>query len=82
VYSVAQVMTRTEDVLDTKQEVPEPMWTLWGREKSFASAGKQINLFWTKWHWGRYSPSISVSLASSHSTDCPTLIIYHPGLVQ
>jgi hypothetical protein len=25
VYSVAQVMTRTEDVLDTKQEVPEPM---------------------------------------------------------
>jgi hypothetical protein len=20
--------------------------------------------------------------ASSHSTDCPTLIIYHPGLVQ
>jgi hypothetical protein len=21
-------------------------------------------------------------LSNSHSTDCPTLIIYHPGLVQ
>jgi hypothetical protein len=35
-----------------------------------------------KWHWGRFSPSTSVSPANSHSTDCSTSIIYHPGLVQ
>jgi hypothetical protein len=38
--------------------------------------------FWcTKWHWDRFSTSTSVSPANSHSTDCSTLIIYHPGLV-
>jgi hypothetical protein len=49
------------------------------------------DLWWTKWHWSRFSPSTSVSPANSHSTDCSTLIvvviiiiiiIYHPGLVQ
>jgi hypothetical protein len=42
------------------------MWDLWS----------------TKWHWGRFPQSISVSPANSHSTDCSTLIIYHLGLVQ
>jgi hypothetical protein len=41
---------------------------------------------WTKWHWGRFSPSTSVSSANLHSTGYPTfiiiIIIYHPGLVQ
>jgi hypothetical protein len=37
---------------------------------------------WTKWHCGRFSPSISVSPTNSHSTDCSTFVIYHPGLVQ
>jgi hypothetical protein len=33
-----------------------------------------------KAHWSRFSPSISVSTANSHSTDCSTFIInYHPG---
>jgi hypothetical protein len=27
---------------------------------------------WTKWHWGRFSPSTSFSPASSHSTYCST----------
>jgi hypothetical protein len=37
----------------------------------------------TKWHWGGFPPSTSVSPANSHSTDCSTLIIvYHPGLVE
>jgi hypothetical protein len=37
------------------------------------------DLWWAKWHWGRFSP---VSPANSHSIDCFTLIIiYHPGLV-
>jgi hypothetical protein len=41
------------------------------------------DLWWTKWHWGRFSPSISLSPANSLSTDCSTfIIIYHPGLVQ
>jgi hypothetical protein len=39
-------------------------------------------LWWKKWHWGRFSPSTSVSFANSHSTRYSTLIIYHPGLVQ
>jgi hypothetical protein len=29
-------------------------------------------LWWTKWHWGRFSPSTSVSLANSHSINCST----------
>jgi hypothetical protein len=33
------------------------------------------DLWWTKWHWGRFSPSISVSPANSHSISCSTLII-------
>jgi hypothetical protein len=41
------------------------------------------DLWWTKWHWGRFSSSTSVSPSNSHSTDCSTfIIIYHPGLVQ
>jgi hypothetical protein len=39
------------------------------------------HLWWIKWHWGRFSPSTSVSPANSYSTDYSTLIIYHPGLV-
>jgi hypothetical protein len=44
------------------------------------------DLWWTKWHWGRFSPSTSVSPASLHSTNCSTIIIiiiiYNLGLVQ
>jgi hypothetical protein len=32
--------------------------------------------WWTKWHWGRFSPSTSVSPANSHSTNCSIFIIY------
>jgi hypothetical protein len=39
------------------------------------------DLWWTKWHWGRFSPSAWVSPANSHFTDCST-IICHLGLVQ
>jgi hypothetical protein len=31
---------------------------------------------------GQVPPNTSVSPANSHSTDCCTLIVYHPGLVQ
>jgi hypothetical protein len=40
------------------------------------------DLWWTKWHWGRFSPSTLVSPANPHSTDCSIIIIDHPGLVQ
>jgi hypothetical protein len=30
------------------------------------------DLWWTKWHWGRFSPSTSVSPANSHSTGYST----------
>jgi hypothetical protein len=55
-----------------------------------SSTGQVVwDLWWTKWHWGRFSPSTSVSPANLHSTDCSTfiiiiiiIIIYHPGMVQ
>jgi hypothetical protein len=41
------------------------------------------DLCWTKWHWGRFSPSTSVSPANTYSTECCTfIIIQHSGLVQ
>jgi hypothetical protein len=40
------------------------------------------DLWWTKWRWGRFSPSTSVSPASLHSTNFSTIIlIYHLGFV-
>jgi hypothetical protein len=35
------------------------------------------DMWWTKWHWGRFPPSTSVYPANSHSTDCSTLIIIY-----
>jgi hypothetical protein len=41
------------------------------------------DLWWIKWHWGRFSPSTSVSPANLHYTNCSTItIIYRVGLVQ
>jgi hypothetical protein len=40
------------------------------------------DMWWTKWHWGRFSLITSVSSANSRSTGCSTLITYHLGLVQ
>jgi hypothetical protein len=40
------------------------------------------DLWWTKWQWGRFYPSTSVSPANLHSTNCSTItIIYHLGLL-
>jgi hypothetical protein len=39
------------------------------------------DLWWTKWRWGRFSPSTSVSPANLYSTNCFTItLIYHLGL--
>jgi hypothetical protein len=41
------------------------------------------DLWWTKWHWDRFSLSTSASPANLHSTNCSTItIIYHLGPVQ
>jgi hypothetical protein len=41
------------------------------------------DLWWAKWHWGRFSPNISVSSANLYSTTFFTVTnTYHPGLVQ
>jgi hypothetical protein len=41
------------------------------------------DLWWTKWRWGRFSPSTSVSLANLFSTNFSIITItYHMGLVQ
>jgi hypothetical protein len=41
------------------------------------------DLWWTKWRWGRFSPSTSVSPANLHSNHCSRItIIYHLGVVQ
>jgi hypothetical protein len=40
------------------------------------------DLWWTKWRWGRFSSSTSVSPANLHSTYCSTITLtYHLGLV-
>jgi hypothetical protein len=39
-------------------------------------------LWWTKWHWSRFFPSTSVSLANYHSTNFSIIIIiqgWHNG---
>jgi hypothetical protein len=42
-----------------------------------------VAFWWTKWHWGWFSPITSVSPVKSHSTLCFTLIIiHHPVLEQ
>jgi hypothetical protein len=43
------------------------------------------DLWWTKWLWGKFSPSMSTLVfpANLHSTNISTITItYHPGLVQ
>jgi hypothetical protein len=47
------------------------------------TAAARWDLWWTKWSWGRFSPSTSVSPANFHSTNCSTItLMYHLGLVN
>jgi hypothetical protein len=45
------------------------------RRAGFASGQSMWGLWWTKWHWGRFSPSTSVSLANHYSTNFSIIII-------
>jgi hypothetical protein len=40
------------------------------------------DVWWVNWLRGRFPACTSVSPENSHSTDCSTLIDYHPELVQ
>jgi hypothetical protein len=37
------------------------------------------DLWWIKWHWGRFSPTTSVSPANHHSTNCSTILADVPS---
>jgi hypothetical protein len=51
------------------------------RRPGFASGQSMWGLWCTKWHWGRFSPSTSVSLANHHSTNFSIIIITRVGTV-
>jgi hypothetical protein len=55
-HDIAQAISRWFPHRSTQGLIPcLVMWDLW----------------WTKWHWGRFYPSTSVSLANSHSNSAP-----------
>jgi hypothetical protein len=57
--AVAQTVSRWLPTSAVWVPVREGMWGLW----------------WTKRHWGRFSPSISVSPANHHCTNFSIIII-------
>jgi hypothetical protein len=57
--AVAQVVTHWLPTAAAQVRVQADMWGLW----------------WTKWHWGRFSQSTSVSPANLHSTNFSIIII-------
>jgi hypothetical protein len=69
-------------------ETYDPLWPChssggWSPASHCGGPGQVMwDLWWTKWHWGRFSPGTSVSPANSHSTDYSTIITYHLGLIQ
>jgi hypothetical protein len=81
-----------EEIKSGQAEVKSTVRTIQGpllvagfprRRPGFEPGSGHMDLWWTKWRWGRFSPSISVSPANFHSTNCSTItIIYHLGLVQ
>jgi hypothetical protein len=53
--AIAQAVSRWLPIAAARGSSPGlDMWDLW----------------WTRWRWGRFSPSISVSPANFHSTNC------------
>jgi hypothetical protein len=85
-YSIAN---RTdEEILDDGENGKIVFQTVSGWLPTAAARGSSPglvmwDLWWTKWRWGRFSPSTSVPLANLHSTNCSTItLIYHLGLVQ
>jgi hypothetical protein len=53
-----------------------PLW-----QPGFTSVKSMWGLWWTKWHWGSFSPSTSDSPANHHSTSF-SIIITTWGLAQ
>jgi hypothetical protein len=51
------------------------------RRSEFASGQSMWGLWWTKRHWGRFSPSTSVSLSNHHSINFSIIIITRAGTI-
>jgi hypothetical protein len=58
-HAIAQVVSRWVPTAAAQVRAEAGMWGLW----------------WTKWHWGRFSPSASVSPANHLSTNFSIIII-------
>jgi hypothetical protein len=72
------VLDCTKDILDGNERKTT-------RHCLFLHTGLVMwDLWWTKWRWGRFSPSTSVSPTNLRSTNffSTITITYHPGLVQ
>jgi hypothetical protein len=65
------------------------LWAVLQLRRSVASVPRSSpghvmwDLWWTKWRWGRFSSSTSVSPVSFHSINCSTITtVYHLGLAE
>jgi hypothetical protein len=45
-----------------------------------AATRGRVDMWWTKWYWGRFSPSTLISPANSYSNYC-SVITYHPRVI-
>jgi hypothetical protein len=57
-------------VLKTDSRLSVPIAQAISRRLGCDSRSSQCDSWWTKWKWGRFTPSTSVSPAKSHSTKC------------
>jgi hypothetical protein len=65
IAALAQAVTSRFPIAGSRFRPSQVMWDLW----------------WAKWHWGRFSPSTSVSTGNPHTTKCSTFI-NHPRPVR
>jgi hypothetical protein len=75
----ARAQQRTVEGRDIAQAVSRWLPTVAGSRTGLV----KWDLWWTKWRWGRFSPSPSVSPANLHSTNYSKItLIYHLGLYK
>jgi hypothetical protein len=82
IYEVVYNLTLTEVCLERLRKAMKGLaiaqavsrW-LSNRRAAFAHGQVTWDLWWTVWHWGRFSPRTSVSPSNHHSTKFSILII-------
>jgi hypothetical protein len=64
-------------IYQTRDRAVAQAVSLWlpTRWPGFSSGQSMWGVWWTKWHWGRFSPSTSISPANHHSTNFSIIII-------